>query len=678
LFSVALIAMDSVSALNVPALQHACRDARGLAMDAVHCANSGHLGLPLGSTEIGAVLFGHALRYNPEKPEWMNRDIFVLSAGHGSMFLYGWLHLAGFAISLDEVKKFRQLHSITPGHPEFHGAPPHTPGVEATTGPLGQGVGNAVGYATACKMAAAHFNTPTHKIFDQKVVVLVGDGCLQEGVAAEASAFAGHFGLDNLIVIYDSNDVTLDAMAIETQSEDTLKRYEAYGFDVQLVKDGHNMEALLSAYQRAKNANTGRPQFIEVKTVIAKGIPEVAGTNKGHGEAGAKFIDVARKALGLPDQHFYVSNETRSYFENHKSKLQAEYAAWLKIYEEWRSANPQLAALLDSARAKPNAVDLFGKIPTFANATIATRKAASDVLQPLADALPLLISGSADLHGSTLNYINSSKDFNKKNWAGRNIRFGIREHAMGAILNGFAYHGIFRPSGATFLVFSDYLRPSIRLAALSHLPVVYIFTHDSPAVGEDGPTHQPVETVSGLRMIPHLDVIRPADPEETAGAFVAALEHTDGPTLLALTRQGLPYLSSIDVATRREGVLRGGYIAQKEQGALKLILIGTGSELSVALEAAKKLGDGVRVVSMPCTSRFDRQPLEYRESVLPSACRKRVAVEAGVSQIWYRYVGLDGRVVGIDRFGLSAPGATVLKELGITPDHVVALAQSIL
>jgi len=658
--------------LNTAALAQAANEARGLGMDAVEKAASGHLGLPLGCAELGATLFGHALRYNPDKPEWLNRDIFVLSAGHGSMFLYSWLHLSGYKVSLDDIKQFRQLSSTTPGHPEFR----DTPGVEATTGPLGQGVGNAVGYAVACKMSQAHFNTKDHKIFDQKVVCLAGDGCLQEGVAQEASAIAGHLHLDNLILFYDSNDVTLDAMAIETQSEDTAKRYEAYGFDVVTVKEGDNIARILEAYEHAKKSTSGKPQLIILKTTIAKGITEVAGTNKGHGEAGVKFVAAARKGLGLPEEKFFVSKGTRDYFQAHKEKLVAEYASWEKVYSEWRSANPELAALLDSAKVAPESSKLFSVVPKFADAPIATRKAGSDVLQPLAKALPLFISGSADLHGSTLNYIAGGGDYTPKTTGGRNIKFGIREHAMGAMLNGFAYHGIFRPSGATFLVFSDYCRPSIRLAALSHLPVIYIFTHDSVAVGEDGPTHEPVETISSLRLIPNLDVIRPGDHEETAGAFVAALSRTTGPTLLALCRQNLPNLSQFDVTVRREGVLKGGYILQKETGALKVIVISTGSELNVAVEAAKRLGDGVRVVSMPSTYRFDQQPAEYKEEVLPSSCRKRVVIEAGVTPLWHKYVGLEGKIVGIDRFGTSAPGAIVLKTLGITADAVVAAVNS--
>ena len=659
--------------LNVEALSRAANEARGLAMDAVQASKSGHLGLPLGCAEIAAVLYGAALKYNPEEPRWVGRDYFILSAGHGSMLLYAWLHLSGYDLSMDEIKRFRQLHSKTPGHPEFL----ETPGVECTTGPLGQGVGNSVGVAVAAKMAAARFNTAEHKIFDQHVICLAGDGCLQEGVSAEASAFAAHFGLDNLILIYDSNAVTLDAMAAATQSEDTGKRYQAYGFDVQKI-DGNDMVAFLRALNKAKKRDNGKPQMIIAQTVIGKGIPEVAGTAKAHGEAGAKFVDEARKNLGLPAEHYFVSRETREYFAQHKKSLVRQYKRWQKSYQDWRTKNPEQAQLLADAIEKKAPADLSAKIPAFpADAKIATRKAGSEVLQPLARALPFLISGSADLHGSTLNYIEGGEDFTRENHHGRNIRFGIREHGMCAIMNGVGYHGLFRASGATFLVFADYCRPSIRLAALSKLPNIYIFTHDSIGVGEDGPTHEPVETVSGLRVIPNLDVIRPGDPEETAGAFVAAAQRLDGPTLLALSRQAVPMLDDIDARTRREGVARGGYIAKRETAALDLILLSCGSELQHAFAAAKELGDGTRVVSMPCFERFERETAEYREEVIPNSCRRRVAIEAGVTGLWYRYVGLDGKVVGVDRFGLSAPGDQVMKELGIDAQHVIDAARSL-
>ncbi len=659
--------------MNFEALSRAATEARGLCMDAVQASQSGHLGLPLGCAEIGAVLYGYALKHNPEKPRWIGRDYFVLSAGHGSMFLYAWLHMSGYDLPMSEIKRFRQLHSRTPGHPEFG----DTPGVECTTGPLGQGVGNAVGIAVACKMAVARFNTAEHRIFDQHVICLAGDGCMQEGVSSEASAFAGHFGLDNLILIYDSNAVTLDAPATATQSEDTGARFKAYGFDVQEI-NGEDMQAFLDALNNAKENNNGRPKFIISHSLIGKGIPEVAGTYKAHGEAGAKFVDAGRKGLGLPDEHYFVSKETYAYFAEHKKKLLADYERWEKIYNEWRKKNPELAKMLDNGIARNVPGDLLAKIPEFPkDAKLATRKAGSEALQPIAQAMPLLMSGSADLHGSTLNYIKGGEDFTRDNPKGRNIRFGIREHGMCAILNGISYHGLFRASGATFTVFTDYCRASIRLAALAKLPNTYIFTHDSIGVGEDGPTHQPVETISSVRVMPNIDVIRPADPEETAGAFVAAMERTDGPTLIALTRQVVPILNDIDVQARREGVLRGGYIAKKEKGKLDLIIMSCGSELQHALAAAKELGDGVRVVSMPCFERFNRQPEKYRDEVLPKSCRKRISIEAGVPDTWYQYVGLDGKVIGLHRFGLSAPGAEVMKEFGIDAPHVIEAARSL-
>src|SRR6266513_411272 len=456
--------------LNIKILSQAANEARGLCMDAVEASKSGHLGLPLGCAEMGAVLYGYALRYNSDRPSWINRDYFVLSGGHGSMFLYAWLHMSGYDLPMSEIKRFRQLHSKTPGHPEFF----ETPGVECTTGPLGQGVANAVGIAVAMKMAAARFNRSEHRIFDQHCICLAGDGCLQEGVSAEASAFAGHFGLDNLILIYDSNAVTLDAPAKATQSEDTMMRFKAYGFDVQEI-DGHDMQAFLDALNIAKERDNGRPQFIIAHTLIGKGIPEVAGTYKAHGEAGAKFVDDGRKGLGLPDEHYFVSQEVRDYFAEHKKKLLADYDRWEKTYDEWHKKNPEKAKMLDDGIDRKVPPDLLSKISEFPkDSKLATRKAGSEALQPIAQAMPLLISGSADLHGSTLNYIKDGGDFTRNTPSGRNIRFGIREHGMCAILNGISYHGMFRASGATFMVFTDYCRASIRLAALAKLPNTYI------------------------------------------------------------------------------------------------------------------------------------------------------------------------------------------------------------
>ena len=661
----------SQSDMNKDILQIAANQARGLAIDAVHACHSGHVGLPLGSAEIGAVLYGHALSVNPDEPRWLNRDRFILSGGHGSMFLYSWLHLAGFDLDLEELKNFRQLHSKTPGHPEFK----ETAGVESTTGPLGQGIGNAVGFAVSQKMAAAKFNTDTHTILDNHIVALAGDGCIQEGVAQEASALAGHLHLDNLIVFYDSNDVTLDAMADRSQSEDTAMRYEALGWGVVTI-DGHDLDAVAAAFSDAKAAK-GKPQLIIAKTEIARGIPEVAGTSAGHGESGAiKHSENAHQILGLPEERFHVSEDVRAYFAELKQVRTEVYNTWKTTYDDWAEANGELAAALEAGASAPVDVDdLLSKIPVAeVDAKLATRAAGSNVLQPIAQARPELISGSADLHGSTKNYIKDGGDFLPGNESGRNLLFGIREHAMGALLNGVAYDGIWRASGATFMVFADYLRPSIRLASLAGLPVIYIFTHDSVGVGEDGPTHQPVETVSGLRVIPNLDVIRPCDTEETAGAFVAAVERQDGPTVLSLTRQGVPNINTVTSEERRHGVLKGGYVIKKETGPLEVILIGTGSEVQHAIAAADEIGPGARVVSMPSMLRFDGQSDEYKESVLPSSCTKRIAIEAGVTGLWYKYVGLEGKVLGIDRFGISAPGNTVMAELGMTGSNVVSAA----
>jgi transketolase len=658
--------------MNTTALSTAANEARGLAMDAIHACNSGHLGLPLGCAEIGAVLFGESMNFYPDAPRWLNRDRFILSAGHGSMFLYGWLHLSGYAVSKDDVASFRKLHSITPGHPEYH----ETPGVEATTGPLGQGISNAVGFALSGKRAAAKFNTAEHTLFDHHIIALHGDGCLQEGVAKEAIAFAGHNGLDNLILIYDSNDVTLDAMAEVTQSENAKEYFESQGWDA-VVIDGHDLSAIGKALQVAKNNNDNRPKVIIAKTLIGKGIPEVAGSAKAHGEGGAKFIDEARAGLGLPaDEHFFVSGETKAFFAQRKEAQFAVFAEWQATYDAWSKANPDLATELTDGVALTTPTDLSAKIAEFpADYKDATRSAGSKVINDVAKAMPQFLTGSADLFGSTKNYLAGEGDFSRLNPAGRNIWFGIREHAMGAICNGIAYDGIFRASGATFCVFADYVRPAIRLAALSKLPTTFIFTHDSVGVGEDGPTHQPVETVSGLRVIPGLDVIRPGDAEETAGAFIAAMHRTDGPTALILTRQAIPMQNSVSVQERRDGVLRGGYVLVKETAPLTTILIGTGSELQHCVEAAKQLGEGVRVVSMPCTDRFDRQSAEYKESVLPKSCTKRISIEAGVTDLWWKYVGTEGKALGIDRFGISAPGDVVMKELGMTADDVVAAAK---
>lgn len=654
-------------------LEKACTMARGLAMDAVHVSNSGHLGLPLGCAEIGAVLYGDLLKHDPSQPRWINRDRFVLSAGHGSMFLYAWLHLSGYPLSIDEVKNFRQWGSLTPGHPEFQ----HTEGVEATTGPLGQGVGNAVGHAVAAKMLAAKFNTAEHTIFDSTVWALAGDGCLQEGVAAEAAAFAGHFKVDNLVLIYDSNDVTLDAPASKTQSEDTGKRFEAYGWEVFHIEHGNDMPQILDVLTKAKASKSGKPKFVIARTMVGKGIPEVAGTYKAHGEAGAKFVDASRKLLGLPDEHFFVSDEVKTFFAARKKELAEKRGAWTKTFDAWKAKNPDLARELDDAlahRAPKNLVDAIPEFP--ADAKLATRKAGEAALQPIAKAVPSLMGACADLYGSTFNYIADGGDFDATHPGGRNIRAGIREHGMAAIMNGIAYHGGIRPSCATFLVFADYLRPSVRLAALSKLPVIYHFTHDSVGVGEDGPTHQPVETVMGLRCIPNLDVVRPGDPEETAAAWAGAVDRNDGPTLLALSRQAVPMLPGT-AKSKREGAKRGAYVLVHESSKLETILIASGTEVQHAVAAAKELGPGTRVVSMPCWERFERETQAYRDEVLPPSCKRRVSIEAGITLGWSKWVGDAGKSIGIDHFGASAPGNTVMEKFGITAKHVVEAAKSL-
>ena len=663
---------NNIIATKEEMLKKAAQEARGLAIDAVSSAKSGHLGLPLGAAEIGAVLFGQLLHYNPDEPRWLNRDRFVLSAGHGSMFLYAWLHLAGYDLSLDEIRHFRQLNSKTPGHPEFR----MTPGVECTTGPLGQGIGNAVGMAISARMMAARYNTSC-QLFDYSVVCLCGDGCLQEGVAQEAIAFAGHLGLDNLILIYDSNGVTLDAMADKTQSGNVVKRFESYGFDVQQV-DGHDMVAIAKAYESAKNAKNQKPHLIIATTVIGKGIAEVEGTAKAHGEGGFKFADAARRSLGLPSEKFFVSQEVRNFFEGHRFNLLSTYTKWKDMFAQWSKANPSLAQELSSTLPPPPPYDLLNKIPCFTEETLSTRVAGEKVLNALASFDPLIISGSADLHSSTKNYIHNGGDIFKNSFSGKNLCFGIREHAMGAILNGFAYEGIFKPSGATFLVFSDYLRPSIRLAALSHLPVVYIFTHDSIGVGEDGPTHQPIETISALRCIPNLHVIRPADCEETVGAFIAAMDRMSGPTALILTRQNIPNLHTINADTRRHSVAKGAYVAKKEKGELKLILMASGSEVHLALKVAEELDDNVRVVSMPSMELFDRQSDSYKQQILPSSCKNRISIEAGRTSLWHKYVGLEGVVMGIDKFGISAPAELIFQSYGLTMDNILKEAKNFL
>jgi transketolase len=669
-----ILKSTAVDADTKTALATAANEARGLAMDSIAAAHSGHMGLPLGAAEIGAVLYGSQMSYNPADPTWINRDRFILSAGHGSMFLYSWLNLAGFDLPMEEVKNFRQHHSMTPGHPEFPSSEHNTPGIESTTGPLGQGVSNAVGMAASEKMAAAVYNTDDHKIFDHHIYALAGDGCFQEGVSAESAAFAAHEKLDNLIILYDANEVTLDKMAEYTQSEDIIMRYNAYGWETYDI-DGHDLDVVEATMAAAKASKNGKPKFIKCNTIIGKGMEETEGTNAAHGEAGVPYVDKAKKNIGLPEgEKWYVSEGTRDFFSDVQKKNKDTYDAWQSTYASWKEANPDLAKQLqDSVDDNVMAPeDMIKDIDAMGDDAEATRVSGNKIIQEISRLVPHYVSGSADLHGSTRNYINNGGNFGSgfdKKYSGKNLYFGIREHSMGSIMNGFAFHGLFKISGSTFLVFVDYFRPTVRVAALSELgDVSYILTHDSIGVGEDGPTHQPVETVSGLRVIPNLDVYRPADAEETVAAMVHSVTRKDGPTALIFSRQNIDQNGDLDFMTRREGALKGAYVAKKETEDLSLIIIATGSEVQHALKVAKDM-PGARVVSMPCVSVYEKQSAEYKEDVLPSSCTKRIAMEAGVSDIWYKYAS---KVVGVDTFGFSAPGDIVMTEKGMTPENLAA------
>merc|ERR1711966_637427 len=569
-------------------------------------------------------------------------------------------------------KNFRQHHSMTPGHPEFPSSEHNTPGIESTTGPLGQGVSNAVGMAASEKMAAAVYNTDDHKIFDHHIYALAGDGCFQEGVSAESAAFAAHEKLDNLIILYDANEVTLDKMAEYTQSEDIIMRYNAYGWETYDI-DGHDLDVVEATMAAAKASKNGKPKFIKCNTIIGKGMEETEGTNAAHGEAGVPYVDKAKKNIGLPEgEKWFVSEGTRDFFKDVQAKNKGTYDEWQTTYKAWSEANPDLAKQLEDAVADNTmpAEDMIKEIAAMGDDAEATRVSGNKVIQEISRLVPNYVSGSADLHGSTRNYINEGGNFGAgfdKTYGGKNLYFGIREHAMGSIMNGFAFHGLFKISGSTFLVFVDYFRPTVRVAGLAELGAVsYILPHDSIGVGEDGPTHQPVETVSGLRVIPNLDVYRPADAEETVAAMVHSVTRKDGPTALIFSRQNIDQNTGMDFMARREGALKGAYVAKAEEGDLELIILATGSEVQHALAAAKDM-KGARVVSMPCMELYERQSEEYKESVLPASCTKRIAMEAGVTGLWYKYAS---KVVGVDRFGFSAPGDIVMKELGMSAENL--------
>ena len=655
---------------------------RALAMDAVQQANSGHPGMPMGMAEIADVLWNRHLRHNPANPAWANRDRFVLSNGHGSMLLYSVLHLTGYDLPLEELKRFRQLHSKTPGHPEYGCAP----GIETTTGPLGQGIANAVGMALAERLLAAAYNRPELEIVDHHTYVFLGDGCMMEGVSHEACSLAGTLGLSKLIAIYDDNGISIDSEKGNIRqwyTDDVKRRFEAYGWQVIPGVDGHDASAVDKALKKAKREKS-RPTLICAKTVIAKGAPTKANTGAAHGAPlGDKEIAATREAIGWNHPPFDIPQPVYAGWDAKKHGAAAE-RRWKKLFAAYESQYPNEAAefrrrmaggLPADFRAQADA--LLKDTDTKAE-TVATRKASQNALEALVAALPEMIGGSADLTGSNLTLVKASKVIGREG-GGNYVFYGVREFGMCAVMNGLALHGGFIPYGGTFLVFADYARNALRLAALMKQRVIYVFTHDSIGLGEDGPTHQPVEHAASLRLIPNMSVWRPCDTVETAAAWIAALERRDGPTSLLLTRQNTPFVKRSP--EQLAAIARGGYVVSDAAGGTpRAIVIATGSEVGIALEAQKQLtaqGVAVRVVSMPSTSVFDRQDESYRASVLPRGV-PRVAVEAGVSDFWRKYVGLEGAVVGIDRFGESAPGGELFKHFGFTPEKVVAAVKAIL
>lgn len=647
---------------------------RTLAMDAVQEANSGHPGAPMGLAPAAYVLWTRVLCHNPKNPHWPGRDRFVLSGGHASMLLYSLLHLTGYDLSLDDIKNFRQWGSKTPGHPEYG----HTPGVEITTGPLGQGFAGAVGMAMAERHLAARFNQPHHQLVNHYTYVMCGDGDLMEGIASEAASLAGHLGLGKLICLYDDNKISIEGSTDIAFTEDVTMRFKAYDWHVLRVEDGNDIQAVETALAKAK-AETGRPSLIVTRTQIAYGSPNKQGSADAHGAPlGEEEVCLTKKALGcIENETFCIPEAARTMTAASLEKGAALEAEWQKRYNTYKKKYPQAAQhYLDALNNAP-AADWDRDVPDYTDQPpIASRAASGQVLNALAAHVPELIGGSADLAPSNKTVLNFSHDFQKDAYDGRNIRFGVREHAMAAILNGMALHKGVRPYGGTFLVFADYMRPAIRLAALMKLPVIYVFTHDSIAVGEDGPTHQPVEHVASLRMIPGLTVIRPADARETAAAWRQALQITDGPVALLFSRQKLNTLScpAIELA-------KGAYIVADSDGQPDIILIATGSEVGITLQAGEQLnasGVKVRVVSMPSWELFEKTDQAYKDTILPPTVTKRLAVEAGVTMGWERYACGPQAIVGIDHFGASAPGGTLMEKFGFTADNIVARAKALL
>ena len=641
-----------------------------LAVDGVEKANSGHPGMPMGAADYTYALWMKHLSYNPADPKWPNRDRFVLSAGHGSMLLYSMLHLAGFDMPLDELKQFRQWESATPGHPEYD----IERGIETTTGPLGQGIGNAVGMAMAAERTAALFNKPGYDIVSNHIYVIAGDGDLQEGVSHEACSLAGHLGLGRLILIYDDNHISIEGDTALAYSDDVPKRFEGYHWHVQKI-DGHDRAAALSAIAAAKEVRD-KPSIIIARTHIAHGAPNKHDTAGAHGEPlGADEIKATKELAGWPlEPTFYIPEQVKELFTKRAAELKPEYDNWKVMFEKYRSEFPEQAELWDKmmARAVPTEIEDTILSTIDCSKPTATRASSGAAIKEIAQHVPSLWGGSADLAPSTKTDIKGAGSFSKQDRAGWNIHFGVREHGMGAIVNGISLYGGFIPYGATFMMFSDYLRPTVRLASLMNIQAIEVFTHDSIFVGEDGPTHEPIEHLASLRAIPGVTVIRPADTAETAVAWAVALENKTGPTLLALSRQNLPACSSDPMTAK--GLRRGAYVV-RDADKVDVVLIATGSEVSTAIAAAEIVsenGVGVRVVSMPSTQLFDKQDKAYRDSVIPPDVKKRVVVEAAATLGWCKYAGDEGLLIGIDKFGASAPAKVLAEKYGLTPEQVAA------
>jgi len=653
---------------------------RALSMDAVQKAKSGHPGAPMGMADIAEVLWNDFLSHNPANPNWANRDRFVLSNGHGSMLQYSLLHLSGYDVSIDDIKNFRQLHSKTPGHPEYG----YTPGVETTTGPLGQGIANAVGFALAEKTLAEQFNRPGHNVVDHYTYAFLGDGCLMEGISHEVSSLAGTLGLGKLIMFYDDNGISIDGEVDGWFTDDTPRRFEAYGWQVIPEVDGHNPEAVRAAIE-AGRANTTQPTLICCKTIIGFGSPNKQGTEACHGAAlGEDEIALTREKLGWNHGAFEIPSEVYGAWDA-REKGAAAQAEWEQAFAAYEKAEPELAAELKRRMAGELPADFSEKAQAYIQEcqdkgeTVASRKASQNTLNAYGPMLPELLGGSADLAGSNLTIWNGSKPLTKEDASGNYVYYGVREFGMAAIMNGVALHGGFVPYGATFLIFMEYCRNAVRMAALMKQRSIYVFTHDSIGLGEDGPTHQPIEQLASLRTTPNMSTWRPADAVESAVAWKAALERVDGPTALVFSRQGLPHQQRD--AEQLANIAKGGYILSDSEGTPDLILIATGGEVGLAQDAAEALrqkGNKVRVVSMPSTDTFDAQSAAYKQEVLPLEVTNRVAVEAAIEDYWYKYVGLDGRVVGMSTFGESAPAGELFKEFGFTVDNIVAVAGELL